>query len=250
MIDKIVTDKNIRFALMDISTRRRLDAMIKYQQFHLMELVEGKPLHSLDNPQETLAVTDQEESTQVLFKMGQISAVDTLLNNWDRLPSLWKNQGNGGNILITTKGEVVAIDQFVSPILQETEANKHFEKISLFLDDFIFSEKEPSHDEPFKFQLGDDVSSVNNPRHRVIAFFINTTGVDIGNTGILLFRKGFTSMAKILATLEKQDIEDLYNQAWREICSEFTEIIGMSDPADVEFIMKGILIIRNTLNKI
>jgi len=234
---------------MDISSRRRIDTMIKYQQFHLMELIEGLPLHSLGNPQEALAVTDKEESTQVLFKIGQISAVDAILNNWDRIPSFWKNQGNGGNILITTKGEVVAIDHIVSPILQETEANKHFEKLSHFLDDFIFLENEPSNDEPFKFELGDDVSGVSNPRHRVAAFFINTTGVDIGKTGILHFRKGFTSMTKTLATLEKQDIEDLYSQAWREICSEFTEIIGMSDPAEVEFIMKGIHIIRNKLNK-
>jgi len=203
---------------------------------------------SLNQPEQWLTINGHEESTHVLFKLGGVSAVDCIINNWDRLPSFWKNQGNGGNIMISSDGDLVAIDQLVSTILIESEANKYFHNMSNFLDKFLLTnETVKCVPEPFVFTLGDDVSSVTDPGHRIRAFLLNTTGVDIGDEGVLLFRKGFTNMAKKVGMIERNEIEALYNEAWKEICEGFTEIVGMADPKDVDFIMNSILLYRKKL---
>ena len=53
--------------------------------------------------------------------MGELSALDTLLHNVDRIPVVCNNNGNAGNVMFSMGGygdgaQVVAIDQCLNPI--------------------------------------------------------------------------------------------------------------------------------------
>jgi len=243
-IMNIKEDKTLRFSFMDQSSRRRLDGMVKYQQFLLLEYIHGKPFHSLGEWVKLLEVNPNSGLEHPLYKLGQVSAVDLIINNWDRIPSFWKNQGNPGNLMLTESGDIIVIDQIISPIVMETEAQNHFNKVSKFLDEFLMSSKSPE-ETPFNFQLGEDISSLIDPKHRIRAFFINNVGYDIGYDGVTLFRRGFTDMSRKLITLDNQTIDSLYTKSWQYICDGFTEVTNMSDPKEVEFLMKGIRLLHS-----
>lgn len=50
-------------------------------------------------------------------ELGRLMAFDMLLNNLDRLPLAWTNDGNLGNVMLgSSQGAVVGIDQSVHPI--------------------------------------------------------------------------------------------------------------------------------------
>jgi hypothetical protein len=46
-----------------------------------------------------------------LRRLGEIVAFDMLINNTDRVPAVWDNEGNLGNLLFDEAGAIVAIDQ-------------------------------------------------------------------------------------------------------------------------------------------
>jgi len=246
-IENIKSDKALRFSFMDQSSRRRLDGMVKYQQFLLLEYIPAKPLHSLGEWVKLLEVHPDSGVGHPLYQIGQASAIDLIINNWDRIPSFWKNQGNPGNIIVKENGDVVVIDQIVSPVTSDTDSKTHFDKVSKFLDEFLLFPDKVQQELPFKFELGEDISSLTDPKHRIRAFFINNVGYDIGPNGITLVCQGFTDMSKKLTTITQETVDHLYTRAWQAICEGFTEVSNMSDPKDVEFIMKGVSLIQSKL---
>eukprot|EP01103_Thecamoeba_quadrilineata_P016990 TRINITY_DN5864_c0_g1_i1.p1 TRINITY_DN5864_c0_g1~~TRINITY_DN5864_c0_g1_i1.p1 ORF type:complete len:328 (+),score=68.87 TRINITY_DN5864_c0_g1_i1:39-986(+) len=78
--------------------------------FIVMEYVEGIDLMSFRDYK-----TDEEVglSPKQIEDLGILVAGDMFLNNWDRLPFVWKNGGNPYNILISSEdgSGVIAIDQ-------------------------------------------------------------------------------------------------------------------------------------------
>lgn len=47
----------------------------------------------------------------VCLLTGLLLGLDIFLNNWDRLPLIWENEGNPNNIIFSTISGVWAIDQ-------------------------------------------------------------------------------------------------------------------------------------------
>lgn len=47
---------------------------------------------------------------RILRFCGSLLVFDVLVNNYDRLPCMWSNQGNPGNIMFTARGEPISID--------------------------------------------------------------------------------------------------------------------------------------------
>jgi hypothetical protein len=89
------------------------------QTLFVMEYMRGKELpdqrelleQSFDNP----------IKQKLLEKIGMLISYDMFINNFDRIPFIWKNEGNAGNILVDVKEEekdvdVHGIDQFVGAI--------------------------------------------------------------------------------------------------------------------------------------
>jgi hypothetical protein len=67
-----------------------------------MEMVAGQQLNAISEA-DAAHYFDGEtpESIAFLTQMGRIIALDVLLNNWDRLPVIWDNEGNWGNLIVS-----------------------------------------------------------------------------------------------------------------------------------------------------
>merc|ERR1719191_1828842 len=80
-------------------------------------VLEFVPGAGLDEAKDTLTMP----SRDLMYELGKICALDTLLNNFDRVPiPIWENKGNLSNVIVMPGGErtgcTVAIDQQVYPI--------------------------------------------------------------------------------------------------------------------------------------
>eukprot|EP00051_Salpingoeca_urceolata_P016943 m.228034 g.228034 ORF g.228034 m.228034 type:complete len:575 (+) comp18824_c0_seq2:214-1938(+) len=92
----------------------------------LMEFVAGASLEDLafsKTPEQRKAWCEAvfggeddltEDGERRLREIGHILAYDALVHNYDRLPCLWDNEGNAGNLMFNKSGDPVAIDSLVS----------------------------------------------------------------------------------------------------------------------------------------
>jgi len=180
--------------------------------------------------------------------------VDVILNNWDRIPTFWKNDGNIGNFMITDDNRIFAIDQTISTVIKDPN-DIHFKNMASFLDNFLISDTITTNtnedcldsvleDDPtFKFTYGDSVGMLNSPLHRVRAFFFNGTGCDIGTKGVHLFKLGFQRMAKhIVKTITLAHVQQLYRKSYQAVCEGFSEVApdAIFEVEATQFVMKGI----------
>eukprot|EP00479_Gromia_sphaerica_P007627 TRINITY_DN260_c0_g1_i1.p1 TRINITY_DN260_c0_g1~~TRINITY_DN260_c0_g1_i1.p1 ORF type:complete len:362 (-),score=67.14 TRINITY_DN260_c0_g1_i1:80-1165(-) len=63
-------------------------------------------------------------------QIGGILAFDVIVNNWDRLPLIWSNEGNLGNLIINLEtGIVHGIDQQLTGINNEEQTNRYLERV-------------------------------------------------------------------------------------------------------------------------
>eukprot|EP01125_Pyxidicula_operculata_P018676 TRINITY_DN6654_c0_g1_i1.p1 TRINITY_DN6654_c0_g1~~TRINITY_DN6654_c0_g1_i1.p1 ORF type:complete len:410 (-),score=38.00 TRINITY_DN6654_c0_g1_i1:9-1238(-) len=56
--------------------------------------------------------------------LARILALDLLLNYSDRLPFIWANQGNSGNVMITNQGQFISIENSITPFDPSTQSKK------------------------------------------------------------------------------------------------------------------------------
>lgn len=87
---------------------KRTKKLVEPGTVALLEFVSGV---NLDRAPESL-ITGNEK---LMHDLGRLCALDTLLNNLDRLPlPLWDNAGNLSNVMLRMSGDVVGIDQQVN----------------------------------------------------------------------------------------------------------------------------------------
>ncbi|XP_065182761.1 uncharacterized protein LOC135813598 isoform X2 [Sycon ciliatum] len=108
----------------------------------IMQFVKGVPLAMLtpDKAREAFTSTN---SHCLFFGLGRILALDMLMNNWDRLPVLWENEGNPNNIIFSPHGVAWGIDQALTSINPHTFATgvaKYIGKLRSFLKSVIEAE--------------------------------------------------------------------------------------------------------------
>ena len=75
----------------------------------LMEYVSGIDLLHLD-PNKAASLFKETQGKENLKGIGKLIVLDFILNNWDRLPIIWDNEGNYANIMFQDDGSVVGID--------------------------------------------------------------------------------------------------------------------------------------------
>merc|ERR1712008_22606 len=144
----------------------------------VLQFVPGHGLLGFE-AQKTLAGGDAD---RLYEGVGNICAVDALLNNLDRVPlPLWSNDGNLENIMVS-RGRAVAIDQQVNPVLEGPGLDRYLGKLRELVAD-----------------LPKGVSS--STTSMVKQAFLENTGTDIPDASVLLLLGGISNTLGKIATL-------------------------------------------------
>jgi len=117
--------------------RRPLLLVIEYVK--AVELANVYPPRSLDWSAEVFGLSQDrpgeslsEHGRAVLRTLGTLIAFDMIINNFDRLPCIWENGGNAGNIMFEmATGDPLSIDNMVCCIPPENEmaSSKYLERV-------------------------------------------------------------------------------------------------------------------------
>jgi len=96
----------------------------------LIKFVNGCCLQGLDG-QRIL----KEAEASFFMDFGSLIALDCLLNNYDRVPAIWDNEGNLSNVMMSITNQVVGIDQQINPIIDPNGKETYFTTLRQFCDD-------------------------------------------------------------------------------------------------------------------
>mmetsp|Transcript_97029 Transcript_97029/g.274168 ORF Transcript_97029/g.274168 Transcript_97029/m.274168 type:complete len:539 (+) Transcript_97029:86-1702(+) len=110
-----------------VSSGEEMHAMKIMRSRHLsvMEFVDGFSMMGMD-AHKHLQELQRSGAASVWQDLGRLMALDMLINNFDRLPLAWGNDGNLGNVLLgSSLGPVVGIDQCVAPITHAEGLRKY-----------------------------------------------------------------------------------------------------------------------------
>lgn len=69
----------------------------------------------------------------VLAGLGSLVALDCLLNNVDRVPAIWNNDGNLSNVMVTSAHVVIGIDQQINAITEPSARDRYFTTVKDFV---------------------------------------------------------------------------------------------------------------------
>lgn len=110
----------------------------------VMEQINGKSIFELatENGKEPeqikQTISNYFGNSKYLKQIGKILLLDVLLNNLDRMPLIWDNEGNLENLLFSKETEsVYAIDQAIYPVSKKLEKNynEYLRKVTNLVDD-------------------------------------------------------------------------------------------------------------------
>eukprot|EP01112_Ceratiomyxa_fruticulosa_P000535 TRINITY_DN10489_c0_g1_i1.p1 TRINITY_DN10489_c0_g1~~TRINITY_DN10489_c0_g1_i1.p1 ORF type:complete len:426 (+),score=75.72 TRINITY_DN10489_c0_g1_i1:76-1278(+) len=186
--------------------------------FMVMEFVKGEHLHSISK-ESLFGVNPRvlsNKGIQVLREIGKISSFDVLINNWDRLPLLWNNDGNDGNIMFVVDKNskdldynVVAIDSSLTSIDPSLKENfsEYIDKIKTIFNELCEYFGEPKFFDgvrtEFKKILG--TPSIFN----VKSFFTNNMGYDMTDFAIQQFIYGFMVGVTLFSKITLLDLQNI-----------------------------------------
>lgn len=97
----------------------------------IVEFVPGPVLQGVEGQR----ALGGDTSGRILEGVGALVALDCLLNNMDRVPAIWSNEGNFSNIMVLGGGSVVGIDQQVYPIADAQGRERYLSALRGFCED-------------------------------------------------------------------------------------------------------------------
>lgn len=96
------------------TSQAELQLVRKAQSLTVLEYIDGVVMMGMTAHEYLKAIPND---SPLWHHVGRLMAFDMLINNFDRLPLAWSNQGNLGNVMLNSSlGVVVGIDQCVSVI--------------------------------------------------------------------------------------------------------------------------------------
>jgi hypothetical protein len=112
--------------------------------------------------------------------IGRIMAFDMLINMWDRIPLIWDNDGNDGNLFVHNR-KMYAIDNIAGAILDQEKAEEYQKKIEHLIEKVSECDRKNTMEgDP----LCDTVRTFVNSRTSRIGF-------EISDESLIKIRKGF-----------------------------------------------------------
>jgi len=152
-----------------------------------------------------------------LQNLGVILAVDVLTNYSDRLPFIWVNPGNSGNLMVTNKGQFISIENGIATFATNSPPyESYMKKVTSLLED-----------------LAKDPNSIKPAFANINEKFLEFTGVNLEDIAVLEIQAGFVSFLKKMAA-KKLPKETFSN--WISLLQEFSPKMVGSDSVNVEFL--------------
>jgi len=151
----------------------------------VMEYINGESIFSFDL--KLLVDENQNLSNlgkKICIQIGNLVIFDALINNWDRIPAIWDNEGNFGNFLISKTQGLISIDSTISSIanLQSSQCEVYLEKVRKLL--FEVENFEKLKPQELKY-----ISKIRD-------FFKMNVNFDVGDEGMKLIRQGMADTIK------------------------------------------------------
>lgn len=126
----------IKRALHSAESARPDDKLILYElrkiySIVVLEYINGVVMMGMPAHEHLESLREREDGAIETFRLiGRLMAFDTLINNFDRLPLVWSNDGNLGNIMLgSSQGAVVGIDQMVAPIKNQVGLSAYLDRV-------------------------------------------------------------------------------------------------------------------------
>jgi len=121
-------------------------------------------------------------------EIGALLYLDVIINNGDRLPLIWQNQGNSGNLMLDKiTGQVISLDTSCNVInndLYPEKVEEYYTKIREFVENL--KEHKDQVIEPFQY-IGQTIFSFS--------------GYNVGEDGAKLIQEGFINAFKHMKSL-------------------------------------------------
>jgi len=239
----IVKEKLAQLAIGSPGLHIKVEKELNRPFFMVQEFVPGQDLPSLGPAKLRIIFTLSENSpTSPLRQLGWIMAFDILINNFDRLPLVWENDGNLANVFFRNDGDqhyqIVGIDQAVTtidPAVSQKGVENYLKKVEEFIDPLIDS---PTmlHTRLLKVQdslLTWSGFDFNHDQILALQFFILEAVASYGKS---LNREALTV---IKSWVQKRVVYD-----WQDIWA------NMMKPINVEFLDRVLRIFQSRTEKI
>eukprot|EP00929_Paragymnodinium_shiwhaense_P014235 TRINITY_DN122128_c0_g1_i1.p1 TRINITY_DN122128_c0_g1~~TRINITY_DN122128_c0_g1_i1.p1 ORF type:complete len:533 (-),score=85.67 TRINITY_DN122128_c0_g1_i1:427-2025(-) len=98
--------------------------------FSLIEFVDGCVMMGYPGHMVLRGEKPHPNLPKLWHELGRLVAFDVLINNYDRLPLAWSNEGNLGNVMLDSSlSDVVGIDQAVHPIHHEVGLENYKQRV-------------------------------------------------------------------------------------------------------------------------
>eukprot|EP01125_Pyxidicula_operculata_P005963 TRINITY_DN2082_c0_g1_i3.p1 TRINITY_DN2082_c0_g1~~TRINITY_DN2082_c0_g1_i3.p1 ORF type:complete len:378 (-),score=83.08 TRINITY_DN2082_c0_g1_i3:11-1144(-) len=151
-----------------------------------------------------------DESKRRLIELSEVLALDIITNNSDRLPLIWNNPGNPGNIMITNQGQIISVENTVTTFeLNDKAFETYKETVESLLSDLV--EKQGVENEKFKF---------------IITKLYEFTGYPFGKIGTLTLQGGFLDVLRRSVNI---DLEKEIND-WKLLLNKFSPpLVGLNN---------------------
>jgi len=191
--------------------------MIQIPIMTLMEFCPGCDFYS-ENFDASVFVKDSPYRRQYLSDIGRILIYDVILNNWDRLPLVWDNEGNLGNFF-WCKNEnqrIMAIDNTTTAIMLPTAKQKYLEKVQSLVEQIL------------KYNGGDATAFPLLQKMR--QYFIDQFDQDMGETGVKFLVEGMVvGIHNVIEGVTRDKLQACVDQYKTEVD---TVIASMTHGAD------------------
>jgi len=152
--------------------------------------------------------------SHVLKDIGSLIAFDMLINNWDRLPFIWKNDGNPKNIIFDLNQSLIyGIDNSITSI-----------DITIFSSNFQSYKREV---DSALNQIFDNPNKESTNTKRVRDFIKLYSGIDIGEIGCVQIQLGIIETVKQASKLQVQEIERMKANVEGELMPTM-DLLGIS----------------------
>ena len=203
MLQKHVKRHLLRRGLNDPSAatvRRKVEKELERPHILIFELVPGVGLDSI--PSQELA--EKLKWSDGMRDIGAVCALDVLLNNADRLPLLWNNNGNVANLMFCeSRLQVMAIDQAAFTVPAGGGRDEYLRCVRQLCEELCIVPSSTAEDAPSPMVV------------QMCARLRSEAAVELDPSGegtsILLLQEGMRSIMRRAACLSVADVELVWN---------------------------------------